>query len=372
MSEAVLPAYGSGTLGDVLTGIGAHLGLPGCREDQLGLPAGERWVVLLVDGLGWQQTRAAIARTPFFAGAVGHGRPIAAGVPSTTATSLTSLGTGLTPGQHGIAGYTFRNPHTKRIFSPLTWDPTTDPIAMQPMPTMFERARSEGVAVTTVLPARFDGSGLTAVALRGGTFSGVVDEHDDDARVEQVLKAASRGPRSLVYVYERLLDHVGHGRGTASDQWLAELVRIDSFAEALRDQLPDDVRLVVTGDHGMVDVPADHRIVMEDEPELLAGVDLIGGEARLRQLYTASPDAVAARWTERLGSLAWVRTREEAHAEGWFGKMAPRVADHFGDVLVAMRDDWAVLTREVPGEFNLVGMHGSLTAAEMEIPLVCE
>lgn len=372
MSEPVLPAYRSGSLGDVLAGVGSHLGLPGCREDVLDMPDGKRWVVLLVDGLGWQQTRAAMARTPFLAGAIGHARAITAGVPSTTATSLTSLGTGLSPGQHGIAGYTFRNPHTHKIFSPLTWDPTTDPLAMQPMPTIFERAKSEGVSVTSVLPMRFEGSGLTAVALRGGAFVGVVDERDDEARVAQVLHAATLGGSSLVYVYERLLDHVGHGRGTASDQWVEELVRIDAFADALRDQLPDDVRLVVTGDHGMVDVPSDHRLIMEDEPELMAGVDLIGGEARLRQLYTSNPDAVAARWTDRLGSLAWVRTREEAHAEGWFGKLAPRVADQFGDVLVAMRDDWAVLTREVPGEFNLVGMHGSLTRAEMEIPLICE
>jgi len=169
---------------------------------------------------------------------IGHARAITAGVPSTTATSLTSLGTGLTPGQHGIAGYTFRNPHTKRIFSPLTWDSTTDPLAMQPMPTIFERAKSEGVSVTSVLPARFEGSGLTAVALRGGVFEGVVDEHDDAARVQQVLRAATTGDSSLVYVYERMLDHVGHGRGTASDQWVEELVRIDAFADALREQLP--------------------------------------------------------------------------------------------------------------------------------------
>jgi hypothetical protein len=240
------------------------------------------------------------------------------------------------------------------------------------MPTIFERAKSEGVSVTSVLPARFEGSGLTAVALRGGTFEGVVDEHDDDARIAQVLRAATAGESTLVYVYERMLDHVGHGRGTASDQWVEELVRIDAFADALREQLPDDVRLVVTGDHGMVDVPADHRLIIEDEPELMAGLDLIGGEARLRQLYTSKPASVAARWTDRLGSLAWVRTRDEAQAEGWFGKVAPRVADHFGDVLIAMRDDWAVLTREVPGEFSLVGMHGSLTRAEMEIPLICE
>jgi hypothetical protein len=113
-------------------------------------------------------------------------------------------------------------------------------------------------------------------------------------------------------------------------------------------------------------------VTIEDEPELMAGVDLIGGEPRFRQLYTTSPDAVSARWSDRLGSLAWVRTREEAQSEGWFGRMAPRVADHFGDVVVALRDDWAVFTREVPGELSLVGMHGSLTDAEMEIPLICE
>lgn len=368
----MLPTQEAGTLRDVLAAVGRHLQLPGCRQDALGLPDGERWVVLLVDGLGWQQARSALARTPFLASAIGHARPITCGVPSTTTTSLTSLGTGLTPGQHGMAGYTFRNPYSGRIFSPLTWDQTTDPLAMQPMPTIFERAKAGGVAVTSVLPARFENSGLTAAALRGGSFVGVVDERDDDARVAQVVRAAGAGEKSLVYVYERLLDHAGHGRGTASSEWLSELVRIDEFAEALRETLPDDVRLVVTGDHGMVDVPEDHRLIIEDEPELVAGVDLIGGEARLRQLYTTQPDAVAARWTDRLGSLAWVRTREEAKAEGWFGKVAPRVEGHFGDVLVAMRDDWAVLTREVPGEFNLVGMHGSLTPAEMEIPLICE
>lgn len=372
ISDLVLPAYFSGSLGDVLSGIGSHLDLPGCREDVLDLPDGKRWVVLLVDGLGWQQTRAALARTPFLAGAIGHARAITTGVPSTTATSLTSLGTGLSSGQHGIAGYTFRNPHTHRIFCPLTWDQTTDPMTVQPMPTIFERAKSAGVVAASVQPARFEGSGMSAVAFRGSTFEAVVDERDDEARLQQVQKAATAGESTLVYVYERLLDHVGHSRGTSSEQWVDELIRIDSFAEQLRDRLPDDVRLIVTGDHGMVDIPADHRLVMEDHPELMAGVELIGGEARLRQLYTAKPAEVAARWSDRLGSQAWVRTRDEAQAEGWFGKLAPRVANHFGDVLVAMRDDWAVLTHEVPGEFNLVGMHGSLTRAEMEIPLICE
>ena len=372
MSEPQLPQYGSGSLADLLPSIGARLGVPGCREDVLGLPEGDRWVVVLIDGLGWHPAQSVLAEAPFLAGSIGHGKRITAGVPSTTVTSLTSLGTGLPPGLHGIAGLTMRDTRTGKIFCPLSWDTTTEPQDVQPMPTLLERARAEQVAVTSVLPARFEGSGLTLAGLRGGRFEPVADETDDEEKLTKTVAAAARGDRSLVYLYDRWLDHAGHLSGTASAHWYRQLLKTDAFLAELRDRLPDDTRLVVTGDHGMVDVPEDHRIVIEDQPHLLDSVQLIGGEARLRQLYTDQPEAVAARWAERMGDLAWVRTQRQAVAEGWFGKPAPRVAGRFGDVLIAMRDDWAVLTHELAGEFSLVGMHGSLTAAEMEVPLVVE
>ena len=45
---------------------------------------------------------------------LGDARPITSAVPSTTVTSLASLGTGLVPGQHGMVGYTSRVPSTGR------------------------------------------------------------------------------------------------------------------------------------------------------------------------------------------------------------------------------------------------------------------
>jgi len=122
----------------------------------------------------------------------------------------------------------------------------------------------------------------------------------------------------------------------------------------------------------MVDVAADARILVEDEPDLLAGVDLLAGEARFRQLYTGEPDAVASRWRDRLGEGAWVRTRAEAADEDWFGYLVPNLASRFGDVLVAASDPLAILTRAMPGELKLIGMHGSLTPAEMYVPLIVE
>jgi len=159
--------------------------------------------------------------------------------------------------------------------------------------------------------------------------------------------------------------------GCASAGWRQHLARIDRMCERLRAALPDDVRLIITGDHGMLDVPTDHQIVAEDHPSLMAGVSALAGECRFRQLYTDSdkPERIASRWRDQLGDTAWVRTRDDAIDEGWFGPVDDRLRERYGHVLVAMRGDHAVMTRQFPRELSLIGMHGSLTATEMIVPL---
>lgn len=373
LPEMIRPAYGRTTLADVLVGVGAHLRVPGCA-DVLDLPPADRYVVVLVDGLGWHLLRRAVRSAEYLTGLLGAARPITAGVPSTTATSLTSLGTGLTPGEHGLVGYTSRLPGTGQVLNALYWDVPVSPRDYQPRSTLFERSAQAGVAVSSVSPAQFAGSGLTMAAQRGAEFVGVTAEAGDHRRVEMITAAAMRGDRSLVYAYERDLDHIGHAKGCESLEWLDILTQIDRRLELLRDALPDEVTMIITGDHGMIDIAAQHRIVAEDEPDLLVDVDAIAGEGRFRQLYVdrGNPGLVAARWADLLGERAWVRTRDEAIDDGWFGTVEERVIDRYGHVLVAMRDAWAIMTRTQPRESTLVGMHGSLTPAEMTVPLLVD
>ncbi|MVA75722.1 hypothetical protein GC722_06745 [Auraticoccus sp. F435] len=377
LPEMVLPAYGRSSLADLLPAVAHRLGaeLPDGRAApaELGLPEGERWVVMLVDGLGWDLLRSVSREVPYLHGLLRRGRAITAGVPSTTVTSLSSLGTGLAPGQHGMAGYSFLVPRTMEVLNALVWDSAVPPRELQPCPTVFEGLRP-GVSVSSVAPSRFRGSGLTFAALRGPDFFGLDDERDEDRRIELIAQRAVSGERTLVYGYERELDHTGHVHGSRSEQWLRHLIRIDAMCARLRAALPDDVRLVVTGDHGMVDVAWADQLVVEDEPGLLAGVQQLAGEGRLRQLHVGrEPEAaVAARWRDRLGEQAWVRTRDEAVDEGWFGPCDDRVRARFGDVLVAMRGPGAVMTRSLDRELSLVGMHGSLTPAEMLVPLLVD
>lgn len=373
MEAPLVPAYGESTLADVVPALAASLGVDGW-SDALGLPASDRWVLLLVDGLGAHNLAAALEEAPFLASLLAEdaSTTVTSGAPSTTATSITSLGTALPPGQHGIAGYAFRNPVDGGYLNALTWADGLSALDVQPRLTSFERLSRQGVTLTSVSPARFAGTGLTECALRGARFHPVPDEDDYPARIQWTVDGAASGDSSLVYLYERSLDHTGHGMGWQTEHWRAALRRIDALARDLREALPDDVRLLVTGDHGMIDSPPERWVVVEDVPHLADDLTLLAGEGRFRQLYCEPRDldAVAARWRAVMGDRAWVVSREEAVESGWFGPVDRRLAHRWGDVMVVCRDDWAVMTRRQPKEFGLVGMHGSLTEFEMRVPVL--
>jgi hypothetical protein len=359
-----LADYGRESLAEVLPSIGAHLGL-GQAEDVLDLPQADKYLLLLVDGLGWRQLRD-YPGAPTLAAAQLRLR---AGAPSTTATSLASLGTGLPPGQHGIAGYSFRYPR-QQILTVLRWPRQVNGLDVQPRLTYFERMRAAGVQTHALLPSKFAASGLTAAALRGHSFSGLPTDAPVAKVVELALDSVSGPGRVFSYVYERDLDHAGHAFGVGSQPWMAALSRAEALVTQLRMRLPKDVVLLATGDHGMVNIPSGSRIVWEEHAELRAGVDQIAGEPRFRHIYTAEPLAVAARWQQALGDRAWTLTRAQAFAAGWFGPVDEHLRGRFGDVVVAMRDDNALLSASLPKEHRLVGMHGSLSAAEVEVPLL--
>lgn len=365
----LLPDYGVGSLADVLPSVLGAMGVP--REtNRLGLPEAPRYAVLLLDGLGANLLARHQADAPYLASLLG--RNLTAGVPSTTATSLTSFGTGLPPGSHGVVGYSTIVPETGALLNSLSWDAPVDPLIWQPHPTVFDRATAAGVATRNVSRARFEGSGLTMAAFRGSAHRGAdsVEERLDATRF-----AIREGRSALVYVYDSQIDFIGHGYGCGSDRWRDELQAADRLAARIRGALPSDAVLLVTADHGMVDVAPVRRVDIDLDPRLSAGLRLVGGESRFRHLYCVdgAADDVAAAYRARLGTDALVLTRQEAVDRGWFGPVEDRVSPRIGDVVVAALGEVAlVASRRFPQEAMLLGMHGSLTADEMAIPLLTD
>ncbi|MFD1858741.1 alkaline phosphatase family protein [Aeromicrobium camelliae] len=351
---------------NIFGSVGLALGAE-ALDAPLELPAARGYVVVVVDGLGELLLREHAQLAPWLSARQSIDG-VTSTIPSTTSVSLTSLGTGLRPGMHGMPGYTCRVPGTTTVLNTLSWKADVDPETWQPHRTVLARLADDGIAATVVNDRRFADSGLTRCSQRGVPFVGVDSVWE---RLDAVVEASERPGRTVVYAYESRLDHTGHSNGVDSDEWREMLQTIDRELEQLRSALPQDVVMLVTADHGMVDIGADDRFDVDDHPELRDDVTVLAGEARFRHLYTRTGAEldVAQRWKERLGDRVLVTLREDA--QDWFGPLDPAVRARFGDVLVASLDDFAVFSsRDFSVELSLRGFHGSVSDAEMRIPVL--
>ncbi|MFC4128518.1 alkaline phosphatase family protein [Nocardia rhizosphaerae] len=375
-TTVLTPRYGESSLADLLPSALACLGVDG-EPNRLGLDLDvDRVCVLLVDGLGALALADNAATAPFLTGL--PPATLTAGFPSTTATSLTTLGTGLAPGEHGILSYLLRLPGEDRLFNTLRWrldgvGPEVDaltafaPERIQPRPSAFQRAIAAGIPAIQVAPGYQHGSGLTRAGWRGGDFRPNFSVGD---LIDGVLTALASAPRTLVYTYHSELDTTGHARGPGSRAWRFELCHVDRIVAELAERLPPRTALIVTADHGMVELT--DRIDFDTDPALADGVAQLGGEPRARHVYTrdgATAD-VAATWQGVLGADFIVRTRAEAVEAGWFGPVAGEFGTRIGDLVVAALGTGGVVrTVAEPLQTMMVGHHGSLTAAEQLVPL---
>ena len=331
--------------------------------------------VLLVDGLGAELLDTYAEDAPVLAGL--RGQELQVGFPSTTVAGLAAVGTGCRSGQHGMVGYSFRLPGAG-VVNALRWRPhpwgddlrdDLPPEQVQTIPTTFERAASAGVAVSVVSGAEFSGSGLTRAVLRGARYVGVQALGD--------LAACVRGAvadRGFCFGYHSELDLLGHLYGPGSAAWRMQLRQVDRLVQSVVEGLPPGGLLAVVADHGMVAVETSDVVNIDECEPLLDGVDAIGGEPRARHVYAAggAADAVLDAWREAMAERAWVLSRDEAIAAGWFGdRVGDEVRPRIGDVVVAARGAAAMVRRTVePLESSLIGHHGSLTSAEQRVPLL--
>lgn len=367
----LVPASTPLRLADVLSS--CHLALSG-GDNPLELSPVTKAAVLVIDGVGAHNLRSRQGHARWLHQAWGSRSLVAdSGFPSTTASALTSLTTGVGPGLHGIVGYTIRDPASGALINHLKdWAPHVDPATWQRQRTIFERAGEEGIPSLALGEPRFAGTDFTKAVWRGAQFRGVRGLAEQGQAMREFFDAHDR---AIVYLYWPALDRTGHSQGVESEAWTHRLEEVDAEVAALSTLLRHDEGLIVTADHGMVDVPEEHRLIIAEGSPLLENIVAWGGEPRVPQLYLDSPDALAdvhARWAESLGAAARVMTREQVVDEGWFGPVADGVVDRIGDVTVACIDS-LVAYREstsTPSSMAMVGQHGSLTAVEREIPVI--
>lgn len=373
-----MPRPTGGLLTDVLPAALSLLGMPGV-EDRLGLAARvgsvRRLAVLLVDGLGYHLLPAAAEQAPLLAEALGGADgtgllELSCTFPSTTPTSLVGFGTGAAPGEHGVLGFTLNVPGTDRVLTHVLWQDDPDPARWQPVPTLFDRARAAGISTAVVARSAFAGSGLTRAAYGGATHVGA----DTSAELAEQVLAQLRAGTRLVYGYHPTVDTMAHRFGIDSPEWRKATGSVHRLISRIVEGLPEDAALLVTADHGAIDVPAAARVDIGADPRLGAGVRVVAGEPRVRYVHTVTGAAedVLGRWRDVLGPAAIVLSRDDAIGRGWFGPVPEAHRARIGDVVVVCQGETVVLASgyEPPSVAALVAFHGSNTPAETAIPLI--
>jgi Type I phosphodiesterase / nucleotide pyrophosphatase len=185
------------------------------------------------------------------------------------------------------------------------------------------------------------------------------------------------GPQRYVYAYYSDLDSLAHAYGIGSDEAEAELGRIDAqFARFIEEVAGSDTLVIVTADHGFIDIRPETMIELDDHPELADTLMLpLCGEPRIAYCYVRpGASETFERYIEsRLGHCAHVMPSDNLIAQGWFGRgeLHPRLADRIGHYTLLMKDGYAIRDR-VPGDRRhpLIGVHGGPTEDEMLVPLV--
>lgn len=366
--QPVLPDYAGPNLAGLVP---ALLAPPGLRPKWVAQPAreAEQVVLLVLDGLGWTQLLE--RRGMATAMAAMAGGAITSVVPSTTACALTSLVVGAPPALHGVVGYrvAVQGPSGPEVMNVLKWRTPTgdarsfvDPGAFQTMTPFLGRP------VPIVSKADFAGTAFTEAHQRGARQVGW---HQPSGLAVEVRRLVAEG-EPLVYAYYDGIDRVAHIHGFGP-HYDAELVAADRIVSDLVESLPSRVAVVVTADHGQVEVGPN---VVELDAGLLERVTMVSGEARFRWLHAADGRPEAVRdlvdlATDLYGHQAWVLSAEEAERSGWFGgSLSGDLRARLGDVAVVAFDPVGYLAPGESNETKLVCRHGSLTEEEMLVPLV--
>ena len=362
----VIPDYSGANLTGIIPG--CLLGASGRRPNWFPQPLqeAERIVLLVIDGLGYEQLQRHAQIAPNLMSLVGGS--ITTIAPSTTASALTSLVTGASPAEHGIVGY--RMDMGDSIMNSLRWwSDTRDlrkvhpPATVQPIPPFV------GMTIPVVSRAELEGSAFTEAHLRGSRPCGW---RAASSIVAQCANLISSGEK-FVYAYYDGIDKIAHERGFGA-YYDSEIAATDWLVGSLLNTLPSGTTLAITADHGQVQV--DDNVVHLSN-DIKASLHHQSGEGRFRWLHAkrGQESDLLQIATDSYSDIAWVASRDQVIEEAWLGparggRIADQVKRRLGDVALV---PFTATTFDDPldsGPFSLVCRHGSLTADEMFVPFL--
>ncbi|CAB4636913.1 MAG: hypothetical protein F2613_03225 [Actinobacteria bacterium] len=350
--------------------LSALLALDG-KTNPLSLIAKQSYAVILVDGLGVVNIKAAGGHAGFLNQKLANSKSLFSGFPTTTATSLASFATGKQSGEHAFIGYrVFDRQHSKAINLLNDLGPDLPPRRYQDLETISEQGVAAGKRMITVGPGEYEASGFTQATMPASKYMPAKTIEERFAIASSELAK----PGTLIYLYIPELDQLAHRFGTSSQKWLNTIEELDSVLGGFTKSLPKSAGAILTADHGVIDVPKSSHVYL-DEYESMKDLVMIGGDPRVGFAYfDSSVDLTAKRKSieSELGSLVDVASVQELVETGWYQPLSSTAEVVAPDLVLLPKADRVIYHRDFakPKSLEMIGQHGGMSKAEWEVPLL--
>lgn len=345
------------------------------QENRLGLPKAKSACVVLVDGLGSANLRYRSGHANFLANQLAKDGSILCGFPSTTVASLASFSTGLRAGTHGMVGYQVHDRKRGANVNLLTGIGTAaEAHEWQSNATVSEVAASLSVPCYFIGPSEYQDSGFTNATMRKAIY---VPAKTIEDRVVAAQKILNGKETALVYLYVPELDQKAHAFGSKSGEWVEKLEDLDLAVRQLVKAVPPNVGVLVTADHGIVDVATDRHVYLDELQ--IEGLVSVGGDPRVLFLYfnqytdTLEPGGqVFEQLQNFVGKRAYVASRDQIIESGWYGEVTDKARERMPEIFLVAHGETALYHRDYakPKSLKMIGQHGAISDDELFVPLL--
>jgi predicted AlkP superfamily pyrophosphatase or phosphodiesterase len=363
MLPALPQAFGN--LKDVFRS--AHDSLNG-RPNPFDLPKVKNSLFILVDGLGWENINQFPGHAPFLKRNMPKQAKGFSGFPSTTASSIVSIATGQQPSRHGFIGYRIYDRNKAESVNLLTGlSPETVSEYLKEL--CFVESSNDLVVVSK---PEYQDSGFSYATFPDARFFGA---SDINKRFEIALQELNTGSGKLIYLYVPELDQTAHKFGCQSDKWIQLLEKLDSEVKNLQALAHKSCGILLTADHGVVDVPSGGHIYLDECADLENQLADVGGDPRASFLYlkdAANRAKVKSVLIDWLGTAAQIFEVSELIDAGLYDKEVLSLGNILPDFVVLAGSKRATYHRDFakPASLAMVGQHGGLSDAEITIPIL--
>ena len=351
----------SHVFGSALAAVGGN------TENRLRLAKASHSVVVLIDGLGWHNLQDAKAYARFLSSR--QLDSIRCEFPSTTATSLTGLATGERSGSHGMIGYSVFKRSNQKPMNLLTgWGSVDEAKGFKKVKSLSEAV--ENVAVRVIGPSVYKDSGFSAITMPNVNYV-VADSISE--RFAKALRVPSQN--SVTYLYVPELDQLAHKFGVSSTKWLDALEEVDGELSKFNSQLPSNFGVLVTADHGVIDVPSENHVFLDEFDWYVDSVLHTAGDPRCNFVYL-SEGVDSAAFTlalkHQFGASAYVCDSSELKISGWADWTTPTTSEVAPDLVIIWNGNAVAYDRRVakPQYLKMIGQHGGISDQETRIPLI--